>query len=54
MVTEHIKVDDEVIDKGNPFKVIEPVWWTADIYDGEAQYEYELLDSQGNRDFFLQ
>lgn len=42
MVTEHIKVDDEVIDKGNPFKVIEPVWWTADIYDGEAQYDTSL------------
>ena len=42
MVTVHIRIDDEVIDGGNPWKVIEPVWWTVDIYDGEAEYESSL------------
>ncbi len=41
-VIQHIRVDDEVIDKGYPFDIIEPVYWTANIYDGEAEYNKSL------------
>jgi hypothetical protein len=41
-VPVHTRVDDEVIDQGDPYSVIEPVWWTADIYHGEAEYNKSL------------
>ncbi len=37
-IIERIKIDDGVIDVGNSFKIIDPVWWTANIYDGEQKY----------------
>jgi hypothetical protein len=43
-ITEHIKIDDEFINNhDSPFSIIEPVWWTAAIYDGEEKYKESLL-----------
>jgi len=39
-----ISVDDSTIAAGDPGKVIEPVWWSANIYDGPEQYEISLLE----------
>ena len=42
-VIEHIKIDDEFINKtDDPIAVIAPVWWTATIYDGEEKYNESL------------
>jgi hypothetical protein len=41
-VTVHIRIDDEVINKEAPWEVIDPVWWTANIYAGEAEYNQSL------------
>jgi hypothetical protein len=40
--TEHLVIDNAVIDKGDPSTVIDPVWWTADIYDDERRYNESL------------
>ncbi len=40
--SEHIRIDDTVIDKGSSSDVIDPVWWTANIYDDEAAYNKSL------------
>jgi hypothetical protein len=53
MITEHIRIDDEVIDKGDPWAVIEPVWWTGNIYDGEAEYEKSLARFSKEQRFLL-
>jgi len=39
MITEQIRIDDEVIDEGDPWVVMDPVWWAVNIYDGEVAYE---------------
>lgn len=41
-VTEHIKIEDSFIDKDDYFAIIEPVWWSVSIYDGEKVYEENL------------
>jgi hypothetical protein len=41
--TVHVCVDDGTIAAGDPWAVIEPVWWSANIYDGPAKYELSLL-----------
>lgn len=38
----HIRVDREVLLGNDAFKIIEPVWWTADIYHGPDAYEASL------------
>lgn len=40
--SKHVVVDDAVIDKGDVYEVIDPVWWTANIYDGMDAYETSL------------
>lgn len=40
--SKHVVVDDVVIDKGDVYEVIDPVWWTANIYDGMDAYERSL------------
>lgn len=40
--TEKIVVDDAVISSNDDFRVIEPVWWSVSIYDGEKQYNKDL------------
>jgi len=39
---QHLKIDDSVIDSKDSYSVIEPVWYSADIYDGEQAYENSL------------
>lgn len=39
---KHIRIDRSVLDGDDAFYPIEPVWWTANIYDGEQQYERSL------------
>jgi hypothetical protein len=41
--TVHVCIDDDTIAVGDPWVVIEPVWWSANIYDGPEQYELSLL-----------
>jgi len=38
-----LKIDDKAIASGDLGTVIEPVWWTADIYNGPEEYELSLL-----------
>lgn len=40
--TEKIVVDDAVISSNDDFRVIEPVWWSVSIYDGEKKYNNDL------------
>jgi hypothetical protein len=42
MVTEHVRIDDAKIDEGDPLAIIEPVWWNANIYEGEQKYNESL------------
>ena len=37
-----ITVDDSTIDSGNVFDVLEPVWWTANIYDDYHAYKQSI------------
>jgi hypothetical protein len=41
--TVHVCVDDGTIAAGDSWAVIEPVWWSANIYDGPEEYEISLL-----------
>jgi hypothetical protein len=41
--TVDVCVDENTIAAGDPWAVIEPVWWTANIYDDPDQYELSLL-----------
>jgi hypothetical protein len=38
----NVIIDDNIIDKGNINEIIEPVWNTVSIYDGEAKYLNDL------------
>jgi hypothetical protein len=50
---ERIVIDDAVIDSGDYYKVIDPVWWSADIYDSHQRYLESLKDfSLPQRYFF--
>ncbi len=49
---EHIEVisDDKFIDEGEPHEIIDPVWWSVNIYDGPAKYAESLKSfSMGQR-----
>jgi hypothetical protein len=35
-------VDDSVIEQNDVFKIIEPLWWSVSIYDGEEIYKNDL------------
>ena len=37
MVYRHFVIDDELIDEGNVQAVIEPLWWSVSVYDGETE-----------------
>ena len=41
-VTEYVKIDDKVIDAGDPYTIMDPLDWIANIYDGEQQYHASL------------
>jgi hypothetical protein len=38
----YMVIDDKVINEGDYFAVIDPVWWTGDIYDTFERYEASL------------
>jgi hypothetical protein len=40
--TVKLVVDDKVINSGDDFRVIEPLWWSVSIYDGEERYNSDL------------
>lgn len=51
--TVHIVVDDSTIAGGNSWGIIEPVWWSANIYEGSGLYEQSLQPfSQSQRYVF--
>jgi len=52
-IREHVRIDDEVIDQGDPWAVIDPVFWTADIYDGEAEYNNSLAPFSREQRYLL-
>ncbi len=37
-----IVVNQEIINSSDVFKIIEPLWWSVSIYDGEKQYVNDL------------
>lgn len=39
----HVRVDESTIAAGDPWAIIEPVWWSANIYGGPEEYELSLL-----------
>jgi hypothetical protein len=41
-VQTHIKIDSDFIDKADPFEIIDPAWWTVNIYAGELAYVESL------------
>ena len=53
MISEHVRIDDEVIDRGDPWAVIDPVWWATNIYDGEAEYNKSLAPFSKEQRFLL-
>jgi hypothetical protein len=42
MKSEHVKIDDKVMETRDPMKVIDPLWWTVSIYDSKEKYEKDL------------
>lgn len=38
----HVRIDDDTIASGDPWAIIQPVWYLATIYDGPAEYERSL------------
>lgn len=49
----HVRVDDATIAAGDPWAVIQPVGYIANIYDGPAEYEQSLRRfSPAQRQFF--
>lgn len=41
--TVEIRIDESTIAADDQWKIIEPVWWSANIYEGPDQYEQSLL-----------
>ncbi|MDJ0700428.1 MAG: DMP19 family protein [Woeseiaceae bacterium] len=41
---QRVVVDDAVIDAGDPWEVVDPVWWTGNIYDGVDEYDASLRE----------
>jgi hypothetical protein len=42
MVDVRMIIDDQTIDQGDVFKIIEPLWWSVDIYQSEKIYNEGL------------
>lgn len=40
--TVKIVIDENVINTNNVFSIIEPLWWSVSIYDGEQRYLEDL------------
>lgn len=39
----HMVIDEQLINAKDAQGVIEPLWWSVSIYDGESQYEEDLM-----------
>ncbi|HHY81468.1 MAG TPA: DMP19 family protein [Clostridiales bacterium] len=39
---KHITIGEAEIENGDPQSIIEPLWWTVSIYDGEERYNKDL------------
>ncbi|MBN1313849.1 MAG: DMP19 family protein [Anaerolineales bacterium] len=50
---QHVRIDDEVIDKGDPWATLDPVYWTVNIYDGEEAYNDTLAQFSAEQRFVL-
>ncbi|MDR9856183.1 DMP19 family protein [Paenibacillus sp. VCA1] len=37
-----VVIDDSIISSNNLFKIIEPLWWSVNIYESEEQYYKDL------------
>lgn len=37
-----IVIDDAVIDEADPGAIVQPMWWSVSIYDGQSVYERDL------------
>jgi len=42
MTKKHITINDSVIAIRDPMAVINPLWWSVNIYDSKAEYEKDL------------
>ena len=42
MEKRFVIIDDSTIATKDPMKVIDPLWWTVDIYNSKEQYEEDL------------
>lgn len=42
MIKKHIKIDDETISRRDPMAVIDPLWWSVNIYESKKVYEEGL------------
>ena len=51
MVEVRIVINDQIIDQGDVYKIIEPLWWTVDIYQGEKIYSDGLGQFTENQKF---
>jgi hypothetical protein len=39
-----MQVNDKTLMSGDPMEIIKPVWYSANIYDGEVAYNFSLRD----------
>ena len=47
--TRFVRIDDAAIDRGSSCEIIDPVWWTGNIYDGAAAYKASLRGFSQNQ-----
>lgn len=40
--TAEITIDDDVIRRADPWEIVDPLWWSVNIYDGPAAYQESL------------
>ena len=52
-VNHHLVIDDEIIDQGDVQAIIDPVWWTATIYDGVESYNNSLAAFSAQQRFIF-
>lgn len=48
----YMVIDDEVINQNDPMRVIEPLWWNCNIYDGEDMY-YSTLEEFNKEQIYV-
>ncbi|KAA5538963.1 DMP19 family protein [Adhaeribacter rhizoryzae] len=51
MVEVQIMVNEQTIRQGDVFKIIEPLWWTVDIYQSKAIYDHGLKQFSENQKY---